>query len=109
MAYMGLIWWLSDRQLPVGPEELLFPGADKLVHGVEYFILGWLWLWALTPFRWKSLGLALVLAAVWAGLDEWHQTWVPGRDGSLEDLAADMAGVLLAGINASGRRPRRTP
>lgn len=105
---MGLIWWLSDRQLPLGPEELLFPGADKLVHVVEYFVLAWLWQWAQAP-GWRALALAGLITLAWGALDEWHQTWVPGRDGNLGDFAADAAGGLMALVSASARRLPKTP
>lgn len=106
---MGLIWWLSDQRLSLGPEELLFPGSDKLIHVVEYFVLAWLWLWALGPHQRKAWVPALLLSVVWGGIDEWHQTWVPGRDGNAGDLAANVVGVSLAGFSASRRHPRRTP
>jgi VanZ family protein len=44
---------------------------------------GWWWLgsWA--------------LATVYGGVDEWHQSWVPGRTASLADLLSDALGAAL--------------
>lgn len=40
--------------------------------------------------------LALVLTALVAGLDEWHQAFVPGRSARLYDVALDTLGGALA-------------
>ena len=71
-------------------------GADKLVHGGLYLILG-LSL-ALGKRRTGSgvPGLLLLLMGVGYGaLDEWHQSFVPGRHSSMGDWVADSAGVML--------------
>ncbi|MFO7589210.1 MAG: VanZ family protein [Gemmatimonadota bacterium] len=41
--------------------------------------------------------------AIFAGLDELHQAWIPGRDPSLSDWAADVAGIAV-GIGVGSRR-----
>jgi VanZ family protein len=64
-------------------------GLRKLAHLAEYAVLGALLARALPE-----------LAAQWAGIayaasDELHQAFVPGRFGSLLDVAIDAAGVLV--------------
>ena len=39
---------------------------------------------------------AFAIAAMLAALDEWHQSFVPGRNVSMGDLLLDVAGILVA-------------
>jgi VanZ family protein len=64
-------------------------GLRKLAHVAEYAVLGALLARALPE-----------LAAQWAGIayavsDELHQSFVPGRFGTLLDVAIDSTGVLV--------------
>src|SRR5262249_41114226 len=55
---------------------------------------------------------ALAGCAAFGLIDELHQSFVPGRDASLHDAAADAVGAALAlGVAAlvHSRRPRREP
>jgi VanZ family protein len=102
LLYAGLIFALSSRtaaELPPGP----FPHVDKLVHFVEYAVLGALVAVALggrLSAGW--IAVALVLCAGYGASDEWHQRFVPGRDASIFDLVADTLGAA-AGILAVAR------
>jgi VanZ family protein len=49
-------------------------------------------------------GVGLLLAV----LDEWHQSWVPGRTPAAGDVAADALGLLLGGV-AAGYALRSLP
>lgn len=68
---------------------------DKVIHLGLYFVLGGALSWG----EWKvgrSLPLLLLfLGVAYGALDEWHQSFVPGRDPALGDFAADAAGVIL--------------
>jgi VanZ family protein len=94
----------------VGPQ---FPGQDKLLHLVAYTIMSVLVCRALATLRsmrslW-TICLAGILVTVLFGLsDEWHQSFVPGRNAEGWDLAADAAGALLGAAVYSWRRRRRT-
>jgi VanZ family protein len=48
--------------------------------------------------------VAALLVAVGAA-DEWHQAYLPGREASVADLAADCVGIALGlfGMNRLGR------
>jgi VanZ family protein len=59
----------------------------SLFHGIRGPRRGWRWSWAIST---------LLLAVAYAGLDEWHQTFVPLREPRLRDVAIDSAGALLA-------------
>ena len=72
----------------------------KVGHFTEYAILGWLWfrtLQARDP-AWsnRSAFLALLLSAVYALTDEFHQSFVPSRGPSLIDVGIDSAGAAFS-------------
>ena len=71
-------------------------GADKLAHGGLYLILGLSLAWGKRRTGAGVPGLLLLLMGVGYGaLDEWHQSFVPGRYSSVGDWVADSAGVML--------------
>jgi hypothetical protein len=71
-------------------------GADKLVHLGLYLILGLLLAWGKTRTGFAGPAiLLLIMGAGYGALDEWHQSFVPGRDVSAGDWLADTAGVAL--------------
>lgn len=77
------------------------PGTDKTHHFVAYAILAVAIVWGLTdraPRRttWAVALGALLLASVYGATDEWHQGFVPGREGSALDWAADTTGAAIA-------------
>jgi len=76
-------------------------GTDKIAHFSVYAILGYLVARALSEprTRWALLS-AVVAMYVFGMLDEVHQMWVPGREASVWDWAADCLGAstgLLVG------------
>jgi len=81
------------------PSVSSVPGADKVVHGVMYGVLGFLVTRALDIGRapgWGgrvSGGLAAI--AAFGALDEWHQRWIPGRGADSLDWGADVAGAAF--------------
>lgn len=93
----------------------LFPHVDKLAHAVFYGVLTWTAHRAffhqhrfVTLRRW-SLSLAIVFAIVYGLSDEFHQSFVPGREPSLLDLGADLAGALAAAWIISFRQRQSKP
>jgi len=75
--------------------------SDKIEHFIAYFVLGitfCIWIpsknWRAKPFTYSAL--VVFLCTLFGISDEYHQTFVPGRDGSLYDLAVDFAGGLTA-------------
>lgn len=63
--------------------------VKKGAHFVAYGVLAGLAYGALGKRGW-----ALGLAVVYAVSDEWHQTFVPGRIGSLTDILIDTVGAV---------------
>jgi VanZ family protein len=101
LVWMGVIFFFSAQ--PTVPSV---PGRwdlllKKSMHMVAYGMLTWLYLRALrgdesresrsddAATRAVSAGMALLYALS----DEYHQTFVPGRNGSLVDVAIDAVGV----------------
>jgi VanZ family protein len=58
-------------------------------HGVRAEHHGWQLNWAI---------ITLLIAVSYAGLDEWHQSFVPLREPSLRDVLIDATGALLAQV-----------
>ena len=64
--------------------------------GVLFLILGLFLAWGKVRTGSGVSGLLFLLMGVGYGaLDEWHQSFVPGRDASVGDWVADSAGVIL--------------
>jgi VanZ family protein len=101
-----VLWLFPDTS----PEALLTIHAvtRKLAHLTEYALLGIL---AARAFRgspgeslrkwWFSASLALIV--VYALADEYHQSFVPSRTGTIYDSLIDMAGGLAALVIVSRR------
>jgi len=61
-------------------------------------------------YRRRNVTLAVAFSLLFAVLDEYHQTFVPGRSGTWSDVAIDSLGATLAGLVAWRRRsPCRSP
>lgn len=111
VLYCTIIFILSAvpaHQMPDGQIWRL----DKLIHAVVYAGLGLL-LWralCLGPPRLGRRGAAVVAilgAALFGISDEWHQSFVPGRQASALDALADLIGAAVAVAVAALARPRR--
>ncbi|MCS6798339.1 MAG: VanZ family protein [Myxococcota bacterium] len=99
LACMALIWVLSSMSMPpLVPSG--GPWTDKLLHAVEYTVLGVLtahgssatWPGAA---RWRLAIFGTAVATGWGLLDELHQAFVPGRMSDWRDLAADAVGASV--------------
>lgn len=95
VAYCALIFYLSSQSDIVLPT--LVPQSDKLLHLAEYAVLGALayrFFQRAMPERSKTfvVMVAFLFALVYGLSDEFHQSFVPGRDSSWFDALADGAG-----------------
>jgi hypothetical protein len=83
---------LGARPFAVG----LFPApSDKLAHAVVFALLAVAIGLASGLRGWKMAALAVAGAVLVGGLDEWHQSYLPGREAGLDDLVADAVGGAL--------------
>ena len=72
-----------------------FEGGDKVAHFAVYGLLGTL-LCRAWGSGWRAAVLALATASLFGATDEWHQSFVPGRDSDVLDWLADSSGAALA-------------
>lgn len=110
VLYAALIWFLSSLSYPFRVLPHALEMSDVFLHLGEYAMLSYLLalaLWGqsgkrLTPWTYFALAAA---ACVYGLSDEWHQSFVPGREAALSDVLSDCAGTVLgAGLfYASGR------
>jgi len=106
LLIMGLIYWLSSlpgTPLPNDPAVYalfywLSPTIQNILHVPAFASLTWAWCWALAGWLNGARVRAISAAGVAFGygvLDEWHQSFVPGRHASLADVLLDSAGVVI--------------
>lgn len=108
-AVMAFLWWSSARTPQPAPYDPVWSYVGNAAHFVAYAGLaaaGWLALPANLPVR--RIDAASWLLAVGYGLvDEWHQSWIPGRHASAVDLVTDAMGAAFAVWFVRGRVVRR--
>jgi VanZ family protein len=87
--------WMSPQML-----HWCHMGIRKLAHVSVYFVFGLLLLrairWEKKIWRWSWAWLAIGIAAGYAVLDEFHQSFVPLRHPSARDVLLDVFGALSA-------------
>jgi VanZ family protein len=99
LAYGGFIYYLSDQGSL--PAPMWFGYQDKLYHAGAYFILA--------ALLWRNLrhviaqpiilaAACIILASLYGGSDEWHQSFVVGRSSDGLDWLADTIGASGAVI-----------
>ena len=95
-----LILWLFPKTSPETLTVIHFT-TRKVAHFTEYAILGFLATRAFRTsprpaIRQRWFLICVTLVVVYALIDEFHQSFVPSRTGSIFDSFIDMAGGLTA-------------
>ncbi len=100
VLWMGVIFALSATPSLASPFEPVYDFIlRKLAHVTIYAVLTTLLFRAFrlhmarATYAWL---LAMLVAGLYACSDEWHQTFVPGREGSLRDVGIDTLGIAGA-------------
>lgn len=99
VLWMAFIFYLSAQSRPLRTPPT---GLSYIAHFGEYAVLAFLLFWAqLSRGSWKgrltlSLAISFILATLYGASDEFHQSFVPGRDASPLDVAADATGAAFA-------------
>jgi VanZ family protein len=93
-AWAAVLFLLSSIHGTDGGPSV--PFLDKIAHCVLYAVLGA----ALARGRSRAPStvphaVLLVLGALYGISDEWHQSWVPGRDPDPADWLADVVGLAM--------------
>lgn len=95
-AYCLLIFMLSHQSSL--PAPMLFMHQDKLVHATAYAIMGLLaWrVFVFLPQKKTMVALVSILfCSVYGMSDEFHQSFIDGRDADVWDWFADTVGASL--------------
>lgn len=76
---------------------------DKLIHCVEYFVLGsaiiyWLSLEFAIKKTYKLIFITILIGSVFGILDENYQRFTPGRTPDVWDWVLDTIGIISAAI-----------
>lgn len=106
LLMMAALYWLSSVPGMWRPDDPAYyalfywvpPTVQNILHVPVYAALAWAWHWALGAWRVASSTRAIgacAIALAYGVLDEWHQSFVPGRYGSFTDVALDVGGVAL--------------
>ena len=83
----------SWPRLKLGPDGF---ALDKIAHFTAYAVLAALMLRAtLSPQRLRTAVTVFAAVAVLAAVDEWHQSFIPGRSMSGADWLSDSAGAIV--------------
>ena len=99
-----VLWYLVSEWAPrvtYAQYTLLHFLTRKAAHLTEYAILACLLLRAFradaaVAWHWRWATFSVLLVAIYAGLDEYHQTYTQYRTGSVSDSMLDMSGGLIA-------------
>lgn len=78
--------------------ELIHPKVRKLAHMTEYFCLAVAVSFPFYVYGLRGIPLMLVAGVIcvgFAGLDEYHQSFVAGRGPSKRDVAIDSIGIFF--------------
>lgn len=98
--YCVFIFLLSSLHGRAVPPEVTF--NDKVLHAILYSGLGVLVVRAMAlkhgRIAWYVVPIAVLFAAIYGASDEWHQSFVPGRDTDVWDLVADIVGAWCGAI-----------
>ena len=91
------------------PERLpKLSNMDKVANFIEYTVLGALFLRAFRTLQFKYKNRLLIVLSIIASIvyglsDELHQYYIPYRNASFMDFAADTAGSILGVLFAARR------
>ena len=72
---------------------------DTFYHFIEFGVFGFFLQRSLNSMPVKKINIYIIvfmIGSLYAGLDEFHQSFVPGRVASVSDVMADCLGVLCA-------------
>jgi VanZ family protein len=95
-----LLFYLNSKPFTVG---LILPPWDKLAHLLMFSLMTTL-LWIGVAGRQPLLLVGLVSAI--GALDEWHQSYIPGRSVDFVDLLTDIASAILTVLVLQSRPAR---
>lgn len=112
ILYAALTLTISSiSRLPTPEIGITF--LDKVAHLAEYFIFIWLALRAFSNLTFSlqgggTYGLSITVSVLFAALDEYYQSFIPGREADVADWFFDISGIILgAAVYSRFDRRRR--
>jgi len=101
ILYMALILTLSSLPAEALPKTWLL-NWDKLIHLIQYFILGVLAMKSLKKININSVILVIIFGLLFGSIDEFLQSFISGRFSSVLDVLADTIGTAIGALLVSG-------
>jgi len=107
LALMAVIFYFSAQ--PAGGHHAWWVIVGrKLGHITGYALLTAAWWWALRRVVERPVLWAVGIAFIYACTDEFHQTFVRGREGTPRDVVIDAVGMAIAAALIGMRRSAPT-
>lgn len=101
---LPVLHWLLPHASPEKLATIHFL-IRKCAHFTEYFVFSLLILRSFregrTETRFAWIALTVLIVAAYASLDEFHQSFVPGRTPAVRDVLIDTAGGIAAQVAAA--------
>lgn len=114
LAYLAAVYSLSSvPDFAMSRNDPVFQAALNLFHIPLFAGLAFCVARAISAGEgrhepsWRHSGVTFLGVGTYAALDEWHQSFVPGRHASLSDFFLDLAGVLAVVLVLHLRALRR--
>jgi len=101
ILYMALILTLSSLPAQTLPKTWLL-NWDKLIHLIQYFILGVLAMKSLKKININSVILVIIFGLLFGSIDEFLQSFISGRFSSALDVLADTIGTAIGALLVLG-------
>jgi VanZ family protein len=100
IIWMVVIFYLSSRpRFSITHKFVLDFAIFKILHMIEYGLLYFLFFRAFYKtsqlYLTQQFILSFLLALFYAITDEFHQLFVPTREGKIRDIIIDMGGIIL--------------
>lgn len=105
LAWASTIWWLSSSSGGSGETSAYYGYLQNGGHVVLFgaltkFVVGAWRTGIVDPLRRVQAWAVVGIVAVYALIDEWHQSMVPGRSCSLLDVGTDVSAAAMVVFGA---------
>lgn len=111
VLWMGAIFYFSSQpHFAIVPENTLDFITFKILHMIEYGFLYFLLFRGLYKTSVYTLSemllLSFIIGCLYAISDEYHQSFIPTREGRLRDVIVDIAGMTIVYWYIKSHLPR---
>jgi len=101
IGWMGVIYWFSDQSQLISPTNPLIAQTIAISGHIIFFGILYFLFTRAVKANFKSkylLQIGLLFVFLYGVSDEYHQSFVPGRDVSILDVGLDVIGGWLASM-----------